>query len=94
MMATPSEVSRGIYGLGQVWMRGPGHSLPDSPIPNDAFWLLGNDGQSMVVIPSLELVVVRLGLTPGPLGYGPQPLVAAVLEALPAGVSETGAAPE
>lgn len=32
-------------------------------VPEDAFFALGHDGQSISVIPSKELVVVRLGLT-------------------------------
>jgi CubicO group peptidase (beta-lactamase class C family) len=44
----------------QTWL--PGKNNPD--IPADAFFLQGHDGQTITVIPSLDLVVVRLGLTP------------------------------
>jgi hypothetical protein len=41
----------------------------------------GHDGQSIAIIPSRELAVVRLGLTPALDHYQPQPLVKAVLDA-------------
>jgi CubicO group peptidase (beta-lactamase class C family) len=89
MMATPSKASGGQYGLGQVWIYGtdpdPAHpeANPDAAfgIPTDAFWMLGHDGQSIAVLRSQQLVVVRLGLTPHRERYSPQPLVKAVLEA-------------
>ena len=34
-------------------------------VPEDAFWASGNEGQQVVVLPSDDLVVVRLGLTRG-----------------------------
>jgi CubicO group peptidase (beta-lactamase class C family) len=72
------------FGRGHLWLRGPdlaGAPHPDEArIPPDAFWLMGHDGQYMSVVPSLELIVLRMGLTPEPLGYRPQPLVAAVAE--------------
>jgi CubicO group peptidase (beta-lactamase class C family) len=36
---------------------------PEHPIPSDAFHAIGLEGQFITVIPSKELVVVRLGLT-------------------------------
>jgi CubicO group peptidase (beta-lactamase class C family) len=43
--------------------------------------MAGHDGQSIAIIPSRQLVVVRLGLTPRHMNYQPQPLVAALLSA-------------
>jgi hypothetical protein len=43
----------------------------------------GHDGQSVAIVPSAKLVVVRLGLTPSSLGYRPQVLVKKILAALP-----------
>jgi CubicO group peptidase (beta-lactamase class C family) len=87
MMAAPVAASGGQYGRGQVWLWGsdaatPGVN-PDAAfgIPADIFWMSGHDGQSIAVIRSRQLIIVRLGLTPESLGYSPQPLVKAVLEA-------------
>jgi CubicO group peptidase (beta-lactamase class C family) len=87
MMAEPVAASRGQYGHGFVWRWGSDPLIegqnPDAAfgIPADTFYLLGHDGQTIAVIRSRQLVVVRLGLTPYSDGYSPQPLVKAVLEA-------------
>jgi CubicO group peptidase (beta-lactamase class C family) len=88
MMATPVAASGGQYGQGLVWLWGsdpktPGEN-PDARfgLPSDTFWMEGHDGQTVAIIPSQELVIVRLGLTPSSLGYRPQPLVQALLGAL------------
>ena len=87
MMASPVAASRGQYGHGLVWLWGseavtPGKN-PDTAfgIPADTFWMEGHDGQSIAIIPSRDLAVVRLGLTPALDHYQPQPLVKAVLDA-------------
>jgi CubicO group peptidase (beta-lactamase class C family) len=87
MMASPVAASGGQYGHGLVWLWGsdaltPGKN-PDTAfgIPADTFWMEGHDGQSIAIIPSRELAVVRLGLTPALNHYQPQPLIKAVLEA-------------
>ncbi len=87
MMATPATASGGEYGQGLVWLWGadaiePGKN-PDATygIPADTFWLEGHDGQSMAVIRSRELVIVRLGLTPSSDHYQPDSLVKAILDA-------------
>jgi CubicO group peptidase (beta-lactamase class C family) len=87
MMATPVPASHGQYGMGQTWLWGsdavkPGLN-PDAAfgIPPDTFWMSGHDGQSICIIKSRQLVIVRLGLTPYAVGYSPQPLVKAILEA-------------
>jgi CubicO group peptidase (beta-lactamase class C family) len=88
MMATPVAASGGEYGHGLVWLWGsdgitPGKD-PDAAfgIPADTFWMEGHDGQSIAIIPSRQLVVVRLGLTPWRNHYRPQPLIKAVLDAI------------
>ncbi len=84
-MREEAPASKGVYGRGQLWLQGPEGDVPagEDPdagfgLPEDIFWLEGHDGQSVAVIPSKKLVVVRMGLTPGTLGYRPQALVAAV----------------
>ena len=87
MMAEPVAASKGQYGKGQTWLWGsdavtPGVN-PDAAfgIPPDTFWMSGHDGQTVTIIKSRGLVIVRLGLTPYEAGYSPQPLVKAILEA-------------
>ncbi|WP_412178808.1 serine hydrolase domain-containing protein [Rhizobium sp. TRM96647] len=82
-MGTPSSASGGAYGQAQTWIDGPGRE-PDSRygLPDDTFWMLGHDGQAIAVIPSRNIAVVRLGLTPSRLGYRPQELVRRVVDAL------------
>jgi CubicO group peptidase (beta-lactamase class C family) len=87
MMAAPAAASGGQYGKGLLWRWGPGPATPGvNPdtafaIPDDTFWMEGHDGQSIAVIRSRQLVVVRLGLTPGDLPYSPQALIKALLAA-------------
>jgi CubicO group peptidase (beta-lactamase class C family) len=88
MMATPVTASGGQYGHGLIWLWGsdalvPGKN-PDTAfgIPADTFWMEGHDGQTTAIIPSRELVVVRLGLTPARDHYQPQRLVKALLDAV------------
>ena len=88
MMASPVAASGGQYGRGLVWLWGsdaltPGQN-PDIAfgIPADTFWMEGHDGQSIAIIRSRELVVVRLGVTPRHTHHQPQPLVKAILDAV------------
>ncbi|MBU2327877.1 MAG: beta-lactamase family protein, partial [Alphaproteobacteria bacterium] len=78
----PSERSDGAYTRAQAWQNGPQGADNDFGLPEDTVWMLGHDGQSIAVIPSERLVVVRLGLTPRRLEYRPQRLVEAVRAAL------------
>jgi CubicO group peptidase (beta-lactamase class C family) len=78
MMASPVASSGGQYGHGLVWLSPSDAGLG---IPADTFWMKGHDGQSIAIIRSRELVVVRLGLTPEYDHYQPEPLVKAVLDA-------------
>lgn len=89
MMAEPVKASRGQYGHGFVWLWGSDPRIegqnPDTTfgIPPDTFYLSGHDGQSITVIRSRQIAIVRLGLTPYTDGYSPQRLIQAVLEARP-----------
>ncbi|MCO5730314.1 serine hydrolase [Rhizobium sp. SSA_523] len=80
-MAEPTAASGRRYSHLQTWIprRGPG-----SAMPADGFVLQGHDGQTITVVPSRRLVVVRLGLTPSSLGWQGNGLAEAVLAALPA----------
>ena len=76
----------GVYGKGEVWLEGPGDRKGDGAargVPEGTYWLQGHDGQTVGVVPSRHLVVVRLGLTPAWLDYRPQRLLAALAKALP-----------
>lgn len=92
-MASPAPASMASWGKPEygrhVWLHGPDAGTPegDDPdkgfdLPSGMFWALGHDGQSIAVVPSLGLVVVRMGLTPSELGYKPQGLVEALVEAV------------
>jgi CubicO group peptidase (beta-lactamase class C family) len=51
------------YGA-HIWLRlpkSPGLGVP--PMPEDAYYFLGHDGQIVAIVPSRDLVIVRLGLT-------------------------------
>lgn len=55
---TPTNTSNGHYGA-QIWLN-KGKALPD--VPDDMFSFNGYQGQRVYIIPSKDLVVVRLGL--------------------------------
>ncbi|MCA0015133.1 beta-lactamase family protein [Mesorhizobium sp. B292B1B] len=85
-MREPASTSK-VYGKGQVWIEAPGDE--ENPgagvvagLPKDTYWMEGHDGQTVAIIPSEQLVVVRLGLTPAKLGYRPQTMVGALVKAL------------
>ena len=67
-MREEAPASKGSYGKGQVWLYGPEGDTPvgQDPdvgfdLPDDTYWLEGHDGQSVAIIPSKKLVVVRHG---------------------------------
>ncbi|MBZ9675853.1 serine hydrolase domain-containing protein [Mesorhizobium sp. ES1-1] len=85
-MREPASASK-VYGKGQLWLEAPGDE--ENPgagvaagLPSDTYWMEGHDGQTVAIIPSEQLVVVRLGLTPAKLGYRPQTMVGALVKAL------------
>lgn len=85
-MREPASASK-VYGKGQLWIEAPGDE--ENPgagvaagLPKDTYWMEGHDGQTVAIIPSEQLVVVRLGLTPAKLGYRPQTMVGALIKAL------------
>lgn len=83
LMRSPTRLSDGQYSHAQTWLQGPGRKPnTDFGIPEDTFFALGHDGQSISIVPSENLVVVRLGLTPSKLDYRPQALVKNIIAAL------------
>lgn len=59
---SPTNTSNGRYG-GHFWLNASGH-FPD--VPRDMYYCSGFQGQMIAIIPSLGLVVVRMGLTEDP----------------------------
>lgn len=82
MMMQPTEPSKGRYGKGQIWLDDVDDEGKPNGLPKGTVRFSGHDGQSVTIVPSERLVIVRLGLTPRKLGWDPQPLTKAVIEAL------------
>jgi CubicO group peptidase (beta-lactamase class C family) len=74
----PGDPSRGYGGL--FWVNAGG-ARPR--LPADAYWMAGHMGQTVTIIPSRDLVVVRLGPSPGGDAEYTQELIARILAALP-----------
>jgi CubicO group peptidase (beta-lactamase class C family) len=60
--ATPTNTSNGDYG-GHFWLNSSG-KFP--AVPRDMYYCGGFQGQMVVIIPSLDLVIVRMGLKENP----------------------------
>ena len=58
-VATPTNSSNGLYG-GHFWLNANG-KYPD--VPRDLYHCSGFQGQMVFIIPSMDLVVVRMGLS-------------------------------
>lgn len=85
---TPVELdTENPYGAHWWLNAGPEGDLRMSKVPVDAYWASGNEGQQLVVIPSADLVVVRLGFTSDLSGidWGLERLLTDVLDAIPGG---------
>ena len=61
-VTTPASDSKKQYG-GQFWLN-EGGKLPD--LPKDAYYMDGFHGQRVFIVPSENLIVVRLGVTYNP----------------------------
>ena len=60
IVSTPTEGSGGVYGMG-FWI--PNARTPDVALPDDAFNAQGFQGQYGFVIPSEDLIIIRMGAT-------------------------------
>jgi CubicO group peptidase (beta-lactamase class C family) len=78
-MQAPNKTSNGRYSRMQTWL--PGETAAKGA---GTFILDGHDGQNVIIIPSSDLVVVRLGLTPRWSGYSSTRLVDAIAKAVTA----------
>jgi CubicO group peptidase (beta-lactamase class C family) len=61
---TPTKLSPDSEYGAHVWLKlpgSPGGGAP--PMPDDTYYMLGHDEQVVAVVPSRDLVIVRLGLT-------------------------------
>ena len=71
---------------GHLWLQIPepynGRAPGASPLPADAFHLVGHEGQLLSVIPSRRLVVLRLGITRERFAWDHQAFLAQLLAAL------------
>ena len=68
------------YGAGWWVNELPDGSLVEPSLPADAYFAKGHDGQRIIVVPSEELVVVRLGFTPELEDVGDVELAAELIE--------------
>ena len=62
-MRQPASNSNGIYG-GQFWLNVNHSSFPDAP--EDLFSCNGFEGQYVFIMPSHDLIIVRMGLAEWP----------------------------
>ena len=71
------------YGL-HLWLKLPDRpGLGEPPMPKDSFYMLGHDGQIVAMVPSRELVIVRLGLARLNGSWWPERTVGAIAAAFP-----------
>jgi CubicO group peptidase (beta-lactamase class C family) len=61
-VSTPTDTSHGRYGA-QFWLN-EGYYFPN--VPRDLYYCSGFQGQMVAIIPSMDLVIVRMGLTEEP----------------------------
>jgi CubicO group peptidase (beta-lactamase class C family) len=61
---TPAkDAPDGKYGA-HMWLKLPESEIyGEPPMPDDAFYFLGHNEQIIAIVPSRDLVIVRLGLT-------------------------------
>ena len=75
---------RGLYGA-HFWLGLPPakeSAAASFELPDDLFHARGYEGQYLVIIPSLKIVIVRLGLTREMDDWDPRGLISGVVDAL------------
>jgi CubicO group peptidase (beta-lactamase class C family) len=80
--AVPVETDSPGYAAGWWSNRDAEGDRVEPELPEDAYFAEGHDGQWIVVVPSADLVVVRLGFTPELEDQGVPALAADLIEAL------------
>jgi CubicO group peptidase (beta-lactamase class C family) len=85
---TPAPKSpQGNYGA-HIWLNAGSPGSPDDrrwpDLPRDLFYFSGFDGQHVVVIPSRQLVIVRLGCSRSPTSWSLSEFLREMLAAFPA----------
>jgi CubicO group peptidase (beta-lactamase class C family) len=82
-VSTATALSDGVYTGAMAWKMESGERKGDDPfaLPADTYWAVGHDGQSLAIIPSERLVMLRLGLTPSRLKYRPAKLLEKIVVA-------------
>ena len=65
------------YGRGQLWMA---QGL-QSGLPSDAFMLNGHLRQTITIVPSRKLIILRMGVTREDIGFSNAPLLRAIVAA-------------
>lgn len=84
LTTTTVEVETEDPGYAAGWWANllPDGTLVAPTLPADTYFAKGHDGQRIVVVPSEELVVVRLGFSPEVEDVGEESLTAGLIEAL------------
>jgi CubicO group peptidase (beta-lactamase class C family) len=65
----PTEGAKDARYGAQIWLKldeaadSKSSNLGEPPLPEDTYYMLGHDGQIVAIVPSRDLVIVRLGLT-------------------------------
>lgn len=84
--APTPKAPKGRYGA-HFWLNAGTSEDPSTrpwpELPADLFWMSGFEGQSVVIIPSRDVVIVRLGLSQRDSSWRLSSFLAAVLESLP-----------
>jgi len=79
---TPASLEARAYGA-QFWLNTRGENQWMPAVPEDAYAARGHYGQSVIIIPSRQLVVVRMGQTFNPSAWDTEAFLVGLLDALP-----------